>query len=184
MRAVARTELRIAGLGGQGVKLAGTVLSEAAGLHEGLWATQRGDYGSATRGGPSMVDVVIGSEPITYPIADYPDVLVLLTQAAADRYARALKPGALVVADSTEVQRAPQGAIAVPIDALARRHAGKPIAAGMVALGCIAALTDAVGMPALAAGIAANVPRALVQPNVAACEAGYAAVRAAMQEVV
>ena len=177
------TNVVIAGLGGQGVKLAGTVLSEAAGLHEGLWATQRGDYGSATRGGPSMVDVVIGSAPITYPNADHPDVLVLLTQAAADRWGWRVKPGARVVADAAEVQRAPEGALAVPIGALAREHTGKPIAAGMVAVGCIAALRDAVSLDAIERGIAANMPRTLVAANVAACRAGFAATRAAVQEV-
>ena len=47
-------------MGGQGVKLSGTILSEAAGLGEGLWATHYGEYGSATRGGPSKVDIVMG----------------------------------------------------------------------------------------------------------------------------
>lgn len=180
-RPVPRTEVRIAGFGGQGVKLAGTVLLEAAGLHEGLWATQRGDYGSATRGGPSMVDVVIGSDPITYPGADHPDALVLLTQAAADRYARAARPGAVVIADPGEVSRMPPGALAVPITAIAREHTGKPLAAGVVALGCVAAIGTTVAQESLAKSLAANVPRAAVAANVAACEAGFAATREALK---
>jgi 2-oxoglutarate ferredoxin oxidoreductase subunit gamma len=180
-RAVPRTEVRIAGFGGQGVKLAGTVLLEAAGLHEGLWATQRGDYGSATRGGPSMVDVVIGSDPITYPGADHPDALVLLTQAAADRYARAAGPGAVVIADPGEVSRMPPGALAVPITAIAREHTGKPLAAGVVALGCVAALGTTVAQESLAKSLAANVPRSAVAANVAACAAGFAATREALK---
>lgn len=183
-RALPRTEVRIAGFGGQGVKLAGTVLSEAAGLHEGLWATQRGDYGSATRGGPSMVDIVLGSDPITYPCADHPDVLVLLTQAAADRYARAAKPGAIVIADENEVTRRPECALPVPISALARQHTGKPIAAGVVALGCVAAAREVVALESLDASLAANMPRALVASNVAACRAGFAATRQALKGVV
>jgi 2-oxoglutarate ferredoxin oxidoreductase subunit gamma len=180
-RAVPRTEVRIAGFGGQGVKLAGMVLLEAAGLHEGLWATQRGDYGSATRGGPSMVDVVIGSDPITYPGADHPDALVLLTQAAADRYARAAGPGAVVIADPGEVSRMPPGALAVPITAIAREHTGKPLAAGVVALGCVAALGTTVAQESLAKSLAANVPRSAVAANVAACAAGFAATREALK---
>lgn len=179
-RAVPRFEVRIAGLGGQGVKLAGTVLSEAAGLIEGLWATQRGDYGSATRGGPSMVDVVLGSEPITYPCADHPDVLVLLTQGAADRWARSAKAGATVITDISEVTRPPPGTVALPISALAREHTGKPIAAGVVTLGCVAALNDAVSLDALGQGLAANMTASLVAANMAACVAGYAAMRAAL----
>jgi 2-oxoglutarate ferredoxin oxidoreductase subunit gamma len=178
-RNVPRYEVRIAGLGGHGVKLAGTVLSEAAGFHEGLWATQRGDYGSATRGGPSSVDVVIGSDPITYAGADHPDALVVLSQAACDRHAKALKHGARLVADPADVTRMPEGALAVPITALAREHTGKPIAAGVVALGCIAALTDTVSEESLRRSLAAHVPRAL-EENIAACAAGFAATRAAL----
>lgn len=178
-RPVPRCEVRIAGLGGQGVKLAGTVLAEAAGFHEGLWVTQRGDYGSATRGGPSSVDVVFGSDPITYPGADHPDVLVLLSQGAADRYAKQTKPGAVVVADPSEVTRPPAGALAVPITAIAREHTGKPLAAGVVALGCVAAVTNGVAMASIERGLASNVPRGAVKQNVAACAAGFAALRAA-----
>ena len=179
-RDVPRCEVRIAGFGGQGVKLAGTVLSEAAGLYEGLWATQRGDYGSATRGGPSMVDVVIGSQPITYAGADHPDVLVVLTRGAAERYGRGLKPSARVVADPGEVGALPEGALPVPITALAREHTGKPIAAGMVSLGCVAALTEAVSLDSLRRSLIEHVPRGAIEKNVAALEAGYAATRAAL----
>lgn len=181
-RHVPRREVRIAGLGGQGVKLAGTVLSEAAVLFEGQWATQRGDYGAATRGGPSMVDVVIGSQPITSPYADHSDVLVLLTQAAADKWAGCVKPDTILVADPADVERWPASALAVPIASLARKHTGKPIAAGIVALGCVAALSDTVGLGALARSIAANVPEALVEANIAACQAGFYAALAAREE--
>jgi 2-oxoglutarate ferredoxin oxidoreductase subunit gamma len=181
--AVPRFEVRIAGLGGQGIKLAGTVLAEAAVFREGLWATQRGDYGSATRGGPSSVDVVVGSDPITYPAADHPDALVLLTQNAADRYARNRKTGAYVIADPGDVSRMPPDVLPVPIAALAREHTGKPLAAGVVALGCVAALNDAVSVESLKQTLADNMPAKIVDINIAALAAGFAATRAALQEV-
>lgn len=180
-RRVPRCALRIAGLGGHGIKLAGTVLSEALGRHEGLWTTQRGEYGSATRGGPSLVDVIAGSDPITYPGADQPDVLVLLSQAAAQRYAGSERPGAVLVADPGEVNPLPPGAAPVPITALAREHVGAPIAAGMVALGCVAALTEIVSLTALRLSLAGHVPQRLVARNQAALEAGYAAAQAARE---
>ncbi|HET7401180.1 MAG TPA: 2-oxoacid:acceptor oxidoreductase family protein, partial [Usitatibacter sp.] len=111
------------------------------------------------------------------------DALVVLSQAAADRHAGALKPGARLVADPAEVTRMPPNAIPVPIAAIAHEHTGKPIAAGVVALGCIAALTDAVGTDSLQRSLAANVPRASLDSNVAACAAGFAATRAALEGV-
>lgn len=178
---LARCEVRIAGLGGHGVKLAGTVLSEAAGLNEGRYATQRGEYGSATRGGPSMVDVVLGSEPITYPSADHPDVMVALTERSARQYAQAIRPGGRMIVDPDEVPSPPPGALAVPITALAREHTGKPIAAGMVAVGCVAALTGAVSLDSLRERIAEHVPASAAARNIAACEAGYHAALAALE---
>ena len=141
-RPAPRRQVRIAGLGGHGVKLAGTVLSEAAGYYGRLWATQRGDYGSATRGGPSVVDVVLGSDPITYPAADHPDILIAITrQLAAERYGGAIRAGRAHDRRCGRGRQPPtERAIAVPIMAIAREHTGKPLAAGMVALGCVAAL--------------------------------------------
>ncbi len=179
-RHVPRYEVRIAGLGGHGVKLAGTVLSEAAGFHEGLWATQRGDYGSATRGGPSTVDVVIGSEPITYPGADHPDALVVLSQQAADRYGATLKRGACLVIDPAEVPRPPAGALTIPITSLAREYTGKPIGAGVVALGCVAAMSGVVAMESLSRSLAQHLPSASLESNLAACAAGFSATRMAL----
>lgn len=176
-----RCEVRICGLGGHGVKLAGTVLSEAAGLVEGRWATQRGEYGSATRGGPSMVDVVLGSDPITYPSADHPNVLVALTPASAKRFASALPAGGRLVVDADEVISPPDGALVVPITALARKHTGKPIAAGMVAVGVVAALTGAVSLDSLRSRIAANLPAKATPDNIAACEAGHRAALEALE---
>lgn len=182
-RHIARCEVRIAGFGGQGVKLAGSVLSEAAVLFEGQRATQRGDYGAATRGGPSMVDIVIGSDPISYPNADHADLLVLLTQDAADRWSGYAKTGAVVVADPAAVTRCPPGALSIPIAVLARKHTGKPIAGGIVAVGCVAALSDVVGFDALTLSIAANVPESLVNANIDACRAGFDAALAARREL-
>ena len=183
-RHVPRCAMRIAGLGGHGIKLAGTVLSEALGRHAGLWTTQRGEYGSATRGGPSQVDVIAGSDPIAYPGADQPDVLVLLSQAAAQRYAGTELPGAVLVADPGEVSPLPANAVPVPITALAREHVGSPIAAGLVALGCVAALTGIVSLEALGQSAAGHVPQRLLKRNMAALEAGYAAAQHAREGAV
>lgn len=168
-----RVEVRVAGLGGQGVKLAGTILSEAAGLGEGLWATHHGEYGAATRGGPSKVDVVMGSEPITYAGADHPDVLVVLSQGAADTYLPFAPAGASLVADEGGVDPIPPGVLAVPISRLAREHTGKSIAAGVTSLGCVAALTDAVSLDAMHAAVRKRVPGRSVEANLSALDAAY-----------
>jgi len=175
LRDIPRHEVRIAGIGGQGVKLAGSVLNIAAGTHEGLWTTQRGEYGSATRGGPSLVEVVAGSKRISYPRTDNPDVLVLLNQNSANQFADSVKPTGQTIVDADHVKSVPKGAIAVPIVRLSIENTGKPIAAGVVSLGCIAAVSDVVSLESLKKSIAQKLPAKLVIKNIAALEAGYTA---------
>ncbi len=168
-----RVEVRIAGIGGQGVKLSGTILSEAAGLGEGLWATHYGEYGSATRGGPSTVDIIMGAQRITYAGADRPDVLVLLSQAAADANLGSRQPWTAVVVDEGSVDPVPEGALVVPIVRFAREYTGKPIAAGVTSLGCVAALNDVVALDSVKAALRGRLPGRAVESNTASLTAAY-----------
>ena len=181
LHTVPRHEVRIAGLGGQGVKLAGSVLNTAAGDYEGLWTTQRGEYGSATRGGPSLVDVISGSERIGYPRADNPDVMVLLSEKSVQQYADSAKPGGYLIVDADKVESVPPGAVSVPIVRISIEQTGKHIAAGIVSLGCIAAVSSIVSVESMKKSIAKNLPAKLVQANVAALTAGYEATRNIME---
>lgn len=174
-RTVPRYEVRVAGIGGQGVKLAGSVLNEAAGKFEGLWTTQRGEYGSATRGGPSLVEVVAGSERIGYPGADHPDVLVLLSKTSVHQFADTIKPNGHLIVDSDQIDSLPAKGIAVPIVKISIEHTGKPIAAGIVSLGCIAAVSDIVSLESLKQSVAQKLPAKLVEKNISALVAGYEA---------
>jgi 2-oxoglutarate ferredoxin oxidoreductase subunit gamma len=168
-----RVEVRIAGIGGQGVKLAGTILSEAAGLGAGLWATHYGQYGSATRGGPSKVDVVYGSERITYAGADHPDVLVALSDGALESNAAAVGPDSRLVVDADVDGEIPEGALVVPLLQLAREHTGKPIAAGVTSLGSVAALAAGITADGLIAVIREKLPGRVAEKNSAAFAAAY-----------
>ncbi|MBL8132552.1 MAG: 2-oxoacid:acceptor oxidoreductase family protein [Anaerolineae bacterium] len=177
---IRRYEVRIVGLGGHGVKVAGTVLSEAAGIGEGLWATQRGEYGSATRGGLSMVDVVFGCERVSYPGADQPDLLVALSQNAIKLYGHTVKPGGYLVADPDQVDILPEGALPVPIVRIAREITDNPITAGVVSLGCVAALSGMVSLETIKEAVVKKVPFKVREKNIAALEAGYQATRQVM----
>lgn len=170
-----RLEVRISGLGGQGVKLAGAVLSEAAGA-DGLWATQIGDYGSATRGGASSVDVVLGSRPITYPGAVRPHVRVALSEAAAVSGAAT---GTLVVDDRLA---APEGAWSLPIVSLARQHTGGQLSAGIVSLGAVAAALGWPSLDSLVATAARKVPGRTADANITALRAAFALASAHLEE--
>ena len=80
-----KTKFRLAGRGGQGIKFAGSFLAKAA-MKADYHTTVSVDYTPSVRGGPIFCDVIISSEPISYPFCDRDaDVLILLDQEGAGR---------------------------------------------------------------------------------------------------
>ena len=75
---MSRSEIRIAGAGGQGVVTAGRILAEAA-ILSGSNATHNQVYGPQSRGGASRSDVVIAGDEIGFPLADEIDLLIALS---------------------------------------------------------------------------------------------------------
>ena len=61
-----RYEIRLSGEGGQGLVLAGKVLTEAAAIYEDMNATQSQSYGPEARGGASRSEVIRSATPRTF----------------------------------------------------------------------------------------------------------------------
>ena len=59
MTDTSKTEIRLAGFGGQGIVLAGHILGKAASLYEKLNAVFTQSYGPEARGGACSADVII-----------------------------------------------------------------------------------------------------------------------------
>ena len=75
-----RYEICLSGSGGQGLILAGIILAEAAGVHEGKHVAQSQSYGPEARGGASKAEVVISDEEIDYPMATRLDLLLAMNR--------------------------------------------------------------------------------------------------------
>lgn len=171
-----RKEIRLAGSGGQGVITAAVILAEAAGLHEGLSATQTQSYGPEARGGACKADVVISDGPIHYPKAEKLDVLLALTQEACDRYYHDLKEDGALIVDADLVPAPPTStALCVPITRLVREALGRDLFASIAALGVVAGATRVVSGAALTAAVLARVPADTRQANQRAVELGLEA---------
>ena len=74
--------MRLAGFGGQGIVLAGSILGKAAALHQGLNAVFTQSYGPEARGGACSADIVLSTGPIYYPKVSAPQILVLMSEDA------------------------------------------------------------------------------------------------------
>ena len=98
------TRFLIAGFGGQGILFAGKFLVNK-GMMEGKQVTWLPSYGPEKRGGTANCSVVIGDEPVSSPIVDHPDVLMVMNLPSLDKYEDAVNPGGWIFVDSTLIER-------------------------------------------------------------------------------
>ncbi len=169
-----RTEVRLAGEGGQGLLLAGVILAEAAAVYSGLNAVQTQSYGPEARGGASKSEVIISEEEIDYPKVIEADILLAMSQEACDRYAGNLKREGTLIIDAVQVTRLPLGRAAVqaPITRMAEEATGRRITANVVALGVLVGVTGIVPRQAIEAAVRARAPRGTEEMNCKALAAG------------
>jgi len=168
-------ETRLGGSGGQGVILMGVILAVAAARdHRHVVQTQ--SYGPEARGGYSRADVIIANEQIDYPQLQGADLLVTLSDQAAKHYIGGLRRTGAFLYDSDEVSPPTVLAetYAVPLIRLAQEITGRSQSANILTLGAIVALTELVTRPSLERAVAEMVPKASLDLNLRAMEAGLA----------
>lgn len=170
-----RTELRIAGFGGQGVVLAGVLLGTAAVLYDGRHALQTQTYGAAARGGAARSDVIVSDDEIIYPQVTAPDVMVAFTTEALNKYISELKPNAVLIIDE-DLVTPPEGTsftiYSIPATKIATDELKRGIVANMIMLGFLAVLTGVVSTGALEDTIRENVPKGSEELNITAFRKG------------
>lgn len=178
-----RHDVFIAGYGGQGVLLAGNLLSYAA-IHEGMNVSFFPAYGVEKRGGSAMCTIVFADGDTGSPVVGRPSVAVILNQLSFDKYAARVKPGGICVVNSTLVQcdgvrlhdvelvRVPMNQIALDL--------GDVRMVNMVACGAYSAVSGALALPSLGEALKKALPERhhhLIPANVTAMEAGARAAR-------
>ena len=170
-----RTEIRIAGFGGQGVVLAGVLFGKAAVLCEGKHAIQTQSYGASARGGAARSDVIVSDDEIVYPQVTAPDVMVAFTTEALNKYQSELKEDAVIIIDEdlvTPPEKTSFRIFRVPATSIAINEFGRGIVANMIMLGFLTALTEVVSTQALEETITAGVPKGTEELNLAAFRRG------------
>jgi len=173
-----RHDVFIAGFGGQGVLLAGTVLSYAA-IVEGKNVSYLPSYGPEKRGGAAMCTIVITDGDVGSPVIGNPSVAIFLNQTSLEKFGKKIKPGGICIinsslVDSASFNRSDVELIALPMNDIAIQL-GDPRMVNMVALGAYAARTGAVLISSLDAALREALPERnhkFIPANVAAIEAG------------
>ena len=169
-----KQELRLSGTGGQGLILAGIILAEAA-LLDGKLAIQSQSYGPEARGGSSKSEVIISEDAIHFPKVTEPNLLLAMSQEAANKYSSDLSPESILVTDSLFVTKLPahSGKIyELPITHSAKEVLGKALFANIIALGALVKITKIVSEESLIAAVLNRVPKGTEEVNKQALQIG------------
>jgi len=184
---MSRFEVRIAGLGGQGIVTAGVMIGRAASVFAGKNVTLTQSYGPESRGGASKVEVIVSDEKIDYPKVRNPSLVAVMSQEAYRKNITDLNGRAILIVDPDMVQEDPanhSGRIyRVPVTRIAEQL-GKRIVANMVMVGTIIGLTNMVDTSSVEKAIAKYVPRGTEELNLNAFRKGYEFARKLLHEQV
>ncbi len=174
-----QTEILIAGFGGQGVLFAGQVLAYAA-MDAGHEVTWFPSYGPEMRGGTANCTVIIADEEIGSPLVAHPQILMALNAPSLDRFEPQVKPGGLIVANASLLQREVQRSDVQTLSLRANHVAeslGDRRMANMVMLGALLARWHGLTLAQVKAALKAHLParkQHLLEANYQALEAGAA----------
>jgi 2-oxoglutarate ferredoxin oxidoreductase subunit gamma len=170
-----RKEIRIAGFGGQGIVLSGSILGKAASIYDKRFASLTQSYGPESRGGSCRAEVVIDDVPIEYPYVVNPQVQIILSQDAYNQYGKDAVPDILVIVDSDLVEVDPHQnpkPLSIPASRMAQ-ELGRVVVANIIVLGFLAAISDVVSYKALKSSILDSIPQGTEDFNMKAFELGY-----------
>lgn len=179
-----RFEMRLSGSGGQGLVLAGVMIAEAVGVYEGKNVAQTQSYGPEARGGTSRSDLVISHEEIYYPKTSELDLLLALTQEAADKYYTHLKSDGMLIVDSDSVRQLPPFSriYSFPFTRTAREEIGTILVANVVSAAALVAVSGVCKEDSFLNAVLNRAPKGTESKNEKACKLGFEMGKKALKE--
>ncbi len=172
---MSRIEVRICGLGGQGVVLAGQILGRAA-VYDGKNVVQTQSYGAEARGSAAKSEVIISDQKIGYPMVRKCDVLVAMSQNALNTHIEDLEENAILLVDEDLVKQIPTGKAQVfrlPATEEAETRLRSKIYANVVMLGALTKITKMVTKEAMEKAITASVRSDAAKIDLQAFQIGF-----------
>ncbi|MHA2297417.1 MAG: 2-oxoacid:acceptor oxidoreductase family protein [Candidatus Hodarchaeales archaeon] len=173
-----RSEIKLAGFGGQGIALMGNIIGKATQLYTEFNAVFTQSYGPESRGGASSSDVVIDNKEVDYPYTTKGkvDYFVVMSKEAYSKYIVYLRDGGTIFYDTDLVALDDKSKRAgkvygIPATNLAEKL-GIKIAANIVMLGFFASKTRVIPVEALKKAVLSSVPPRFKQLNEKAFQSG------------
>ncbi len=172
-----RKEIRITGLGGQGVVLAGYILGKAASIYDKKASTMVQSYGPEARGSACAAQIIISDDTIHDPYVRNQEILAALSQEGFDIFAKESVKGGTLLYDTdlvhtpTDTGTATSLLAAVPSTRTAEKL-GRRMAANIVMLGFLTGCTKVVSPEAMREAVRSSVPKGTEEFNLDALEHG------------
>jgi 2-oxoglutarate ferredoxin oxidoreductase subunit gamma len=177
-------EVIVSGFGGQGALFAGQLLTYT-GMDEGWHVTWIPSYGPEMRGGTAHCIVILSDDDIGSPIISQPTMCIVMNPPSMDKYDPLVKPGGLLVANSTLVRarskREDIECVYVPANELAA-ELGNVKMANVVLLGAMLGKREILPIDSIKRTLDQHIPerrKHIIEPNKRALDRGVAYVRRA-----
>jgi 2-oxoisovalerate ferredoxin oxidoreductase beta subunit len=174
------TRIKVAGFGGQGVILLGTLLA-----HAGMLARRQvswiPSYGPEMRGGTANCSISMSDTEIGTPLIDHPTILVAMNGPSLDKFGEAVVPGGTIFVNTSLAERMPERddvtVVPIAVNEIADRL-GQPKVGNMVMLGAMLARGCSVSYEAVLAALPKVVKASpsLIELDRQAIQAGIEAV--------
>ncbi len=172
-----KTEIRVGGLGGQGVILCGMIIGKAASIFDGKHATLIQAFGPEARGSACSAQVTVADEAIGYPYVKNPDILIVMSPDAYTQFAPQLAPGGMLLYESDLIKvdgALPKGvrAFGVPATRFAE-ELGRRLVLNIVMTGFFAGVTGLLSFESVERAVKTSVPKGTEDLNLRAFRKGY-----------
>jgi len=170
------TEIKFGGFGGQGVILAGIIIGRAASIYDNKFATLTQSFGPEARGSACSAQVIISDRKILYPYVTKPEILMVMSQEACNKFLPEAKEDATVIIEEDLVKprelKSRMKLYGIPATRLAEELGHKMIL-NIVMVGFFTSVTGLVGYESVREAVKASVPAGTETINLKAFDRGY-----------
>ena len=156
--------------------LSAVVLGKAASIYENGFATMTQNFGPEARGGACSAQLVVSDSPVLYPYVTQPDIMVVLSQEAYNRFVPELKPGGTLIIEEDLVRISNLNRDKKVYSILATRFAeelGKRMVLNSVMVGFFTAVTKLLSADAVRKAVEDSVPSSFRELNLKAFDKGF-----------
>ena len=174
--AMAVTEIRITGFGGQGVILCGYIIGKAASIYNDQHSTLTQSFGPEARGSACSAQVIISDDRVLYPYVTTPDVLIAMSKDGYLTHKDKLADDCIIAYEGDLVTLDKHGpkvkTFGVPATRIAE-ELGRKIVLNIVMLGFFGAVSELLPKEALRKAVETSVPPGTEELNLKAFDKGY-----------